>query len=192
MAPPATRIGYRHADPRYPFLWASASQPAARWHGPGEGPAHYLADTPTGAWAEFLRHEGITHPDDLPGIRRALWAVEVPADAIAQAAQPQLPEPILNGPLDSHPACQAEARRLRHAGAQTLCAPSAALLPGGASGYSMAPATHPTHPGRQQPASPARHGQVWVLYGHWPQARGWPVVDAGAPPAEVLGWVRGL
>jgi hypothetical protein len=52
-------IVYRHADARFPFLWEGASQPPARWHGPGEGPVQYFADTPDGARAEFLRHEGI-------------------------------------------------------------------------------------------------------------------------------------
>ena len=63
-------ILFRHADPRFPFLWETASQPAGRWHAPGEGPVHYLADTPDGAWAEFLRHEEIRDPEDLAGIRR--------------------------------------------------------------------------------------------------------------------------
>jgi hypothetical protein len=49
-------------------LWEAASQPAARWHADGEGPAQYLADTPVGAWAEFLRHEGITDEADLSGV----------------------------------------------------------------------------------------------------------------------------
>ena len=53
-------IVYRHADARFPFLWESADQPPARWHGSGEGPVQYFADTPDGAWAEFVRHEGIT------------------------------------------------------------------------------------------------------------------------------------
>ena len=46
----------RRADPRFPFLWESSAQPAGRWHGSGEGPCHYFADTPYGAWAELLRH----------------------------------------------------------------------------------------------------------------------------------------
>ena len=46
-------IGYRHSDPRYPFLWEDNAQPAARWHGDGQGPVHYLADTPTGGPVTF-------------------------------------------------------------------------------------------------------------------------------------------
>jgi hypothetical protein len=53
-------IVYRHADPRFLFLWESAAQPSARWHGLDDEPVQYFADTPDGAWAEFLRREGIT------------------------------------------------------------------------------------------------------------------------------------
>ena len=59
-------IGFRQVDARYPFLWEDSRQPEGRWHAAGDGPAHYIADTPDGAWAEFLRHEEITDPDDLP------------------------------------------------------------------------------------------------------------------------------
>jgi hypothetical protein len=65
-------IVYRHADTRLPFLWESSEQPAARWHGDGEGPVQYFSATPDGAWAEFLRHEEITEPSDLEGVRRAM------------------------------------------------------------------------------------------------------------------------
>jgi hypothetical protein len=70
-------IAFRQVDGRYPFLWESAAQPAGRWHGEGEGPAHYFADTPDAAWAEFLRHEEITDEADLRTIRRQMWAVEI-------------------------------------------------------------------------------------------------------------------
>ena len=126
--------------------------------------------------------KAITDEADLPGIQRALWAVAVPD---GPWAQPSLPADQLTGDLASHPACQAEARRLRQQGATRLHAPSAALLPGGASGWQVAT------DGRQQPG-PARDGQVWVLYGDTPGLVGWPVVDAGAPPHGVVGWVRAL
>src|SRR5690606_7733130 len=73
-------IVFRQADSRVPPLWETSDQPAGRWHGDGEGPAHYFADTPDGAWAEFLRHEEITDPADLEGVRRRLWAVEIGDD----------------------------------------------------------------------------------------------------------------
>ena len=87
-------IVFRHADPRLPFLWETAGQPPGRWHGAGRGPAHYLADTPEGAWAEFLRHEEITDPADLAGVRRAMWAIEIPD---LPKARPKLPKGTLRG-----------------------------------------------------------------------------------------------
>ena len=75
-------ILFRHCDRRFPFLWESSAQPGARWHAEGEGPVQYFADTPSGAWAEFLRHEGVREEKDLGGIRRALWAVEVRVEAL--------------------------------------------------------------------------------------------------------------
>src|SRR5262245_35559277 len=71
-------IVYRHADPRFPLLWESAGQPPARWHGVAEGPVQYFADTPDGACAEFLRHEGITRETEIVNFRRAMWAVRYP------------------------------------------------------------------------------------------------------------------
>ena len=71
-------IVFRHTDRRFVFLWEGPDQPAARWHGDGEGPVQYVVDTPDGAWAEFLRHEEIVTSEDVATIRRALWAVEVP------------------------------------------------------------------------------------------------------------------
>lgn len=169
---------FRHADPRFPFLWESTEQPPARWHGENEGPAHYLADTPEGAWAEFLRHEEIRDIEDLEGIRRALWLVEVtePPDS-----QPELEESTLVGGPETYPACQAEAARLRHAGAQGLTALSAALRPGRARGWRV-------DQGLQE--GPPRDGKVVVLFGHRPDLLGWRVVDQGRPPLEALTKVR--
>jgi hypothetical protein len=88
-------IVYRHADPRFPFLLESTDQPPARWHAAGEGPVQYFADTADGAWAEFLRHEGITDPAELVNVRRALWAIELPDDLPAET--PHLREAALTG-----------------------------------------------------------------------------------------------
>ena len=65
------RVVEGQCDSRFPFLWEGAGQPPARWHGDGEGPVHYLTDTPDGAWAEFLRHEEIRDPQDLETVTRA-------------------------------------------------------------------------------------------------------------------------
>lgn len=40
---------------------------------------HYLATTPTVAWAEWIRHQEIVDPADLQGVAAALWAVLIPA-----------------------------------------------------------------------------------------------------------------
>ena len=167
-------IAFRQVDARYPFLWEDRSQPAGRWHGEGEGPAHYFADTPDGAWAEFLRHEEITDPEDLATIRRQMWAVEI---GDAPAARVTLTERVLTGGPDSYARCQAEARRLRERGARRLLAPSAALKRGGARGLSI-------DAGLKQAA--ARDGMVIVVFGPPTGFVGWIAADAGAPPADLL------
>lgn len=173
-------IGFRHADPRCPFLWEGAGQPAARWHAAGDGPTHYFCDTPDGAWAEFLRHEEISDPDDLPTIRRALWAVDVGDPALAS---PDLPREVLTGGRRSYPSCQAEASRLRRMGASGLEAPTAALAPGGARGWRV--------DGGLQPGEP-RDGRVFVLFGRRPELVGWRATAAGRPGEDLLAVVRPL
>lgn len=173
-------IVYRQVDTRFAFLWEDDTQPSARWHRQGEGPAQYFADTPGGAWAEFLRHEEITDVDDLDGIRRALWAVEI-GDPVLEA--PVLPDRVVRGGLGTYRACQDEAARLRVNRATGLQAKSAALAQGAASGWRVDVGL--------QPAPPA-DGQVIVLFGPRPDLLGWLIVDAGRPPIEVLLHVRPL
>ena len=174
------RVGFRHADTRYPFLWEDSTQPAARWHDAGTGPAHYISDTSDGAWAEFLRHEEITDPAELDGIARSLWTVELPHN-IDKAERVSMP--AATGGLSSYPACQAHASARRGTGITMLAVPSAALVAGGARGQV-------TDRGLQE--APALDGRNWVLYGPCPTLRGWRVVEAGAPPTRVLGLVRPL
>ena len=174
-----SRIGFRHCDPRFPFLWGTANQPEARWHRTGEGPAHYFSDTPVGAWAEFLRHEEIRDPVDLRGIRRSLWAVELPEAAYAV---PVLRPPQLTGGRESYADCQSEADRLRKGGALRIEAPCAALVSGAARGWVADP--------QEEPAPIAREGVVWILYGFTTALIGWPTVESGAPPERVLPLVR--
>lgn len=174
-------IVYRHCDPRFPFLWESVDQPPARWHGPGEGPVQYFADTPDGAWAEFLRHEGITQESEVVNMRRALWAVEV-QDEIGFEI-PHLPRRFLTGGMDTHDPCQREARRLRSRGAMALRAPSAALMPGGARGWSVDGGLRP---------GPEREGLILAVFGPRPDLVGWATTIAGYPRSDLLMRVRPL
>lgn len=171
-------IAFRHADPRFPFLWESSDQSPARWHGAGEGPVQYLADTPTGAWAEFLRHEEITDERSLATVSRAIWAVEVP---VVPRVLPNLRPRVLKGGRSSHAACQAEARRLRRRRVRGLRAPSAALLPGAAAGWRV--------DGGLKRAGP-RDGVVLVLFGRRPKLVGWRAAAYGRPDPELLRRVR--
>jgi RES domain len=171
-------IAYRHNDRRFAFLWEDDTQPAARWHGEGEGPAHYFADTPAGAWAEFLRHEEIDDPADLPGISRAMWAVEI---GDAPTTRPRLSPEVQTSGVDSYASCQAEARRLRKRGSTGLVAQSAALQPGAASGWRVEQGLQPSEP---------VDGRVIILFGPRPDLVGWLITDDGHPPSNLLPGVR--
>ena len=175
-------ILFRHCDRRFPFLWESSAQHGARWHAEGEGPVQYFADTPSGAWAEFLRHEGVREEKDLEGMRRALWAVEVPVETL-DVREPALEPAVLGGGAGAYAKCQAEARRLRTAGAEALRAPSAALKAGGAAAWVV--------DGGEREGTP-RDGVVLALFGRQAECIGWPVVEAGAAPARLLDRVRHL
>lgn len=172
-------IVYRHADSRFPFLWEGAGQPPARWHASGEGPVQYFADTPDGAWAEFLRHEGIREEAELANVRRALWAIEVPGDLPAKA--PRLAEAVLTGGFETYEKCQREARRLRNNGVTALRALSAALLSGGAAGWKV-------DGGLQRAAE--RDGTVLAVFGARSDFVGWMAAFAGYPRADLLSRVR--
>lgn len=174
-----SRVGFRHCDSRYPFLRGDATQPEARWHSFGAGPANYFADTTVGAWAEFLRHEGIRDPIDLAGVARSIWAVELPETGYAT---PSLPASILTGGQSTYAVCQAEAARLRALGAARIEVLSAALLTGCARGWVANPS--------EQDAPTARDGLVWVVFGVPGNLVGWPAVESGAPPPRVLPFVR--
>jgi hypothetical protein len=173
------RVGFRHCDSRFPFVWNDATQPEARWHAAGAGPANYFSDTPIGAWAEFLRHEEIRDPGDLVGIARSLWAVDIPETGYAV---PALPMSVLTGGRATYPACQAAAAALRAEGAERIEAPSAALFTGGARGWIADPS--------EQDARVAHDGIVWVLFGSASNLVGWPSVESGTPPSRVLPLVR--
>jgi RES domain len=172
-------IVFRQADPRFPFVWGTADQPPGRWHAAGEGPAHYFADTPAGAWAELLRHEEITDLADVVTLRRAMWAVDIGTEKPTAVT---LPLSASTGDRRTYDRCQKHARDLRATGCRRLVAPSAALVPGGATGRHVVDA-------QERPAD-ARDGHTIVVFGAPDELVGWQVVERGSPPHTVLPLVR--
>jgi hypothetical protein len=170
---------YRQCDSRFAFLWASERQPEGRWHAPGNGPVQYLASSPDGAWAELLRHEGIHDIDDLGGITRALWAVELTE---VPRERPGLDDATSRGDQASYPACQVEATRIREAGNDGLVAQSAALRGGHVRSWRAV--------GEANISARERTATVVVLFGPRPDLEGWLIVDRGAPPSHVMAHVR--
>lgn len=167
-------IAFRQVDARYSFLWEDARQPAGRWHAAGTGPAHYFADTPDGAWAEFLRHEEITDPRDLSTIRRQMWAVEI---GDAPAVPVELPDDVVTGSLETYGDCQRAALALRQRGATRIAARSAALVPGVARAIRVA---------NGERVSASRDGMTIVVFGQPVDLIGWIAADAASPPADLL------
>jgi hypothetical protein len=174
-------IVFRNTDADVPFFWDSDRQPPARWHAAGDGPVQYTSSTPDACWAEFLRHAGITDPDDLAGIERTIWAIEIPDDEPAVA--PMLPSRALTGGPSSYRRCQREAARLRAGGATRLVAPSAATLPATPSGWVSDPGLVPAAP---------RDELTIVLFGARPDLVGWVAAAGGRPLPSLLRRVRRL
>ena len=167
-------IAFRQVDARYPLLWEDASQPSGRWHAAGDGPAHYFADTPDGAWAELLRHEEITDPDDLLTIRRQMWAVEIGDAAIEHV---DLPLDVLTGSPDKYPECREAVRAIRSRGVHRVAAATASLQPGGARGVRVE--------GGVQPGDP-RDGLTIVIFGSPRDLVAWVAAEDARPSVDLL------
>ena len=93
MAMTPYRLGFRVCDRRYPFLWSGPVQRSGRWNEQGNEPVHYLASSPLVAWAEWLRGQEISEPEDLDGVAAALWAVLIP-ESWSDAELPEVDLPI--------------------------------------------------------------------------------------------------
>jgi hypothetical protein len=141
----------------------------------------YFADTPTGAWAELLRHEEITDAADLAGISTQLWVVRI---SDLEMHEPKLPQAALTSAPDGYEVCHREARRLRAVGAVRLVAVSAALKPGEGAGF------HVGSTGLVRAAP--RDGKVIVHFGVLADVEGWRAAEAARPDADLLGQIRPL
>jgi hypothetical protein len=182
-------ILFRQSDSNFPFLWEpGVRQRAARWHAENEGPAQYFADTPDGAWAEFLRHEEITEPmtpeEVTAEFKRTLWAIEVEIDhAQLSNVEGKVSGEQLVGDETSYLVCQAAARDLRAKNVKWLQAPSAALLPAAAGGYIV-------ESGKLGRAA-GRDGKVFVYFGKL-DAVGWRCGTAPLLDSQLIKNVRTL
>lgn len=174
-------ILFRQNDANYAFLFPEGiSQPPARWHGEGDGPAQYFATTPDGAWAELLRHEEITE-ELTPAVfnemfSRVLWAIDFPNEIqITEITQDRLTLDVCIGDEHTYLACQQAARALRNNQVRCLQVRTAALHDGQAQGAAVGPSGQLT-PG------PSLEGKTIVYFGTLPKAVGWrcgtsPVLD---------------
>lgn len=186
MAMTPYRLGFRVCDRRYPFLWSGPGQRSGRWNEQGNEPVHYLASSPLVAWAEWLRGQEITEPEDLDGVAAALWAALIPESW----SDAELPEVDL--PIEAVLATDAGARQRRQQaiehhkakGALGLRAVSAAM---------QDPFTHPCRrcsDAVETDDSLSEPPQVFVLWCAAKQLAGWACVQAGRPSAELLPFVR--
>lgn len=122
---------YRVANYDTPF-WGRPNTEPGRYHLPGAGVSvQYWSTTPHTAWAEHLRGDLITEPEDLREMRSRLWAafwrLERLADLTTDAWREwcELSRTALTG--RSHQRCQKAGARVRAEGLDGLIAPSAAL-----------------------------------------------------------------
>lgn len=181
------RLGFRVCDRRHPFLWQSQGQQAGRWNRAGDQPVHYLANTPTVAWAEWIRHQEIEDPADLKGVTAALWAVLIPEHWSDQDLQP-VDQPM-NLVLGTTPAAKAArlglVDELKAQGAQGLLAPTAALH----DSDTALPCIRVRN-GSEQADALATPARVILLWCAAEQLPGWCCVPEGRPGPELLPLVR--
>lgn len=125
----ADAIAFRYASYDVPF-WARPNSLPGRWHRAGDGPTQYWALTPDAAWAELVRHEQLTTPDDLALVDIPFWVCRTPLSLVVDLRDPNeqtrfgLDEAALTSRSWSR--CQEAGREIRktHRG---VLAPSAVL-----------------------------------------------------------------
>ena len=128
-------VAYRHVADGVPPLWHGAGsttlrQESGRWHREGEALVQYLALSSDGAWAEFVRYDGVRVDARRRRALRSLWQVRVAADRIADLSTFDAWEACGLDPaiaVGDHADSQALASELRRAGYRGVLSPSAAL-----------------------------------------------------------------
>jgi len=133
-------VAYRHVADGVPPLWhgagsATLRQESGRWHREGEALVQYLALSSDGAWAEFVRYEGVRVDARRRRALRSLWQLRVCADQIADLSTFDKWEACGLDPaiaVGDHANSQALASELRRAGYRGVLSPSAALDVAGA------------------------------------------------------------
>ena len=181
------RLGFRVCDRRYPFLWQSPGQQAGRWNRACDEPVHYLANTPTVAWAEWIRHQEIEDPADLEGVAAALWAVLIPDHWTDPDLQPVnlSMELVLGTTPEAADVRLALVNQLKVQGAQGLLSPSAALH--------LSDKALPcirVRDGSNQADELLIPAHVILLWCAAEQLPGWCCVSEGRPEPELLPLVR--
>jgi RES domain len=123
-------VAFRYSNYDTPF-WAGPNTDAGRWHTAGSVATQYLSVTPDGAWAELIRHEGLTTEGSVAEVRMQIWVVRINQARIADYSTFTKAEEagFAAGALvsDDYTACQTEGARLRAEGYSGVLAPSASL-----------------------------------------------------------------
>jgi hypothetical protein len=123
-------VGFRYSNYDAP-LWVRENTDEGRWHRPGDGPTQYLALAPSGAWAELIRHEGLTTEEETAEVRTLLFIIRLTETGIADYRSFERAGLASFDPAalvdEDYSACQVEGARLRREGFGGVLAPSAAL-----------------------------------------------------------------
>lgn len=148
---------------------------------------HYLANTPTVAWAEWIRHQEIEDPADLEGVSAALWAVLIPAHWIDKDLQPvkMTTELVLGTTPEAEIARLALVDQLKAQGAQGLLAPTAALHRSDV----VSPCVRVMGGEQRRDELPVA-ANVILLWCNAEHLSGWCCVPEGRPGVELLPLVR--
>lgn len=123
-------VAYRHAAYDTPW-WVNANSQDGRFHTSLDQATQYWCLHPLGPAAEMLRHHvGAGHEDDYETVRLNLWAARIPLAGVERIGFAECgqfgvtPEELVG---EDYSPTQELAARVRAAGMDGICVPSAAL-----------------------------------------------------------------